>query len=83
MAHGFTVKEGQTDLKQYVYDAAYALLGAKPAPLGDDVVRDAARYRWLRDECDDVDVKDGLMWIAQSHETLDAAIDAATASRPQ
>lgn len=54
-----------------------------PAPLGDDVVRDAARYRWLRDECDDVDVKDGLMWIAQSHETLDAAIDAATASRPQ
>ena len=26
MAHGFTVKEGQTDLKQYVYDAAYALL---------------------------------------------------------
>lgn len=26
MSHGFTVKEGQTDLKQYVYDAAYALL---------------------------------------------------------
>jgi hypothetical protein len=32
MAHGFTVKEGQTDLKQYVYDAALALLSAsKPA----------------------------------------------------
>lgn len=42
MAHGFTIKEGQTDLKQYVYDAAYALLGTKPAPLSDDVVRDAA-----------------------------------------
>ena len=28
MAHGFTVKEGQTDLKQYVYDAAEALLRA-------------------------------------------------------
>ena len=28
MAHGFTVKEGQTDLKQYVYDAADALLRA-------------------------------------------------------
>ena len=26
MAHGFTIKEGQTDLKQYVYDAAHALL---------------------------------------------------------
>lgn len=24
--HGFTVKEGQSDLKEYVYDAAYALL---------------------------------------------------------
>ena len=35
MAHGFTIKEGQTDLKQYVYDAAYALLGTKPAPLSE------------------------------------------------
>jgi hypothetical protein len=34
MAHGFTIKEGQTDLKQYVYDAALALLSAsKPAAL--------------------------------------------------
>ena len=32
MAHGFTVKEGQTDLKQYVYDAAYALLELVEAP---------------------------------------------------
>ena len=32
MAHGFTVKEGQTDLKQYVYDAADALLRAARAP---------------------------------------------------
>ena len=32
MAHGFTVKEGQTDLKQYVYDAAYALLAMGSAP---------------------------------------------------
>ena len=31
MAHGFTVKEGQTDLKEYVYDAAYALLDAARA----------------------------------------------------
>ena len=26
LAHGFTIKEGQTDLKPYVYDAAYALI---------------------------------------------------------
>jgi hypothetical protein len=32
MAHGFTIKEGQPDLKQYVYDAAYALLGLVAAP---------------------------------------------------
>lgn len=28
--HGFTVKEGLTDLKPYVYDAAYALLQLRP-----------------------------------------------------
>lgn len=32
LAAGFTVKEGQTDLKQYVYDAAYALLAEAPKP---------------------------------------------------
>lgn len=32
MAHGFTIKEGQTDLKQYVYDAAYALLALAAPP---------------------------------------------------
>jgi hypothetical protein len=26
LAAGFTIKDGQTDLKDYVYDAAYALL---------------------------------------------------------
>lgn len=26
LAHGFVVKDGQTDLKPYVYDAAYALI---------------------------------------------------------
>jgi hypothetical protein len=28
LANGFTIKEGQTDLKPYVYQAARALLGA-------------------------------------------------------
>jgi hypothetical protein len=31
MAHGFAIKEGQTDLKPYVYDAARALLASKQA----------------------------------------------------
>ena len=42
MAHGFTVKEGQTDLKQYVYDAAEALLRASRAP-ADSVLEDAIK----------------------------------------
>lgn len=32
LAAGFTVKEGQTDLKPYVYEAAYALLNEAPQP---------------------------------------------------
>ena len=39
--------------------------------------RDAARYRWLRDECKDPDVLAGLGWISQEHPSLDAAIDSA------
>lgn len=34
LAHGFTIKEGQTDLKQYVYDAAEALLREAALQLG-------------------------------------------------
>lgn len=32
LANGFTIKDGQTDLKPYVFDAAYALLGITAAP---------------------------------------------------
>jgi hypothetical protein len=28
MKHGFTIKDGQTDLKQYVYDAVDAVVSA-------------------------------------------------------
>lgn len=91
MAHGFTIKEGQTDLKQYVYDAAYALLGTKPAPLSDDA-KDAARYRWLRDPenggdlsvakwlsvCDEYPRYEEVEWYYSKE--LDAAIDAALAA---
>jgi len=48
IAHGFTVKEGQTDLKQYVYDAADALLRAASAP-ADSVLEDAALWFAERD----------------------------------
>lgn len=152
MAHGFTIKEGQTDLKQYVYDAAHALLamgsapqqeaqeptevpyqkltneidlilsdpdtelstGAKrallwmrtwvsvplytapqpaPAPLSDDIVKDAARYRWLRNESwagyhsgdgtPKVFTLDGAgnRRDQLAEEAMDAAIDAARARR--
>ena len=45
MAHGFTIKEGQTDLKQYVYDAACALLSEAPQPAPD------CHHRPPCDEC--------------------------------
>ena len=32
LSNGFTIKEGQTDLKEYVYEAAYALLALAAAP---------------------------------------------------
>jgi hypothetical protein len=32
MDHGFTIKEGQTDLKEYVYRAVYALWASMAAP---------------------------------------------------
>lgn len=87
MAHGFTIKEGQTDLKQYVYDAAYALLGTKPAPLGDDVVKDAARYRWLRDTSNADDPSHMIALHIRDEQNdaslsgIDAAIDAALAAQ--
>ena len=94
MAHGFTVKEGQADLKQYVYDAAYALLAMgsapqpAPAPLSDDVVKDAARYRWLRENWFTMtsNYQWGIAfkvgeprWSDITEEELDAAIDAIAA----
>jgi len=32
LKNGFTIKEGQTDLKEYVYEAAFALLAATQIP---------------------------------------------------
>ena len=88
MAHGFTVKEGQTDLKQYVYDAADALLRAARAP-ADSVLEDAARYRFLAAHCRSTPEHWGGRWsivvegpAPKSHDSeddFDAAIDAARA----
>ena len=32
LKNGFTIKEGQTDLKEYVYDAAFELLSSMKSP---------------------------------------------------
>jgi len=57
LSHGFTIKEGQTDLKPYVYDAAYALIALvqpvterKGEPVTIEAVAtagDCAELRWL------------------------------------
>lgn len=46
MAYGFTIKDGQTDLKPYVFAAARALLSRAAQVQAD--AGDAARYRWLK-----------------------------------
>ena len=86
MAYGFTVKEGQTDLQQYVYDAADALLRAARDP-ADSVQEDAARYRWLAASCRSTSEHWGGRWsiiidgpAPKSHDSeddFDAAVDAA------
>lgn len=74
MAHGFTIKDGQTDLKPYVYEAAEALLRElSPAmAVPDEVAKDAARYRWLR--------QDESEFSSMAPAELDAAIDKAIAA---
>lgn len=51
LAHGFTIKEGQTDLKPYVYDAAYALIAlVQPATerKGEPVWSDMGTWLWVK-----------------------------------
>ena len=52
LAHGFTVKDGQTDLKTYVYDAAYALIALVQQPTerkGEPVVpTDLGAWLWVK-----------------------------------
>lgn len=89
LTNGFTIKDGHSDLKPYVYAAARAILALRPVqvPMTDDVVRDAERYRWLRDH-GTVGFSSGPAWqvcvsfnsFDASAQTLDANIDAAIAA---
>ena len=84
LAHGFTVKEGQADLKPYVFAAARALIEAEIERLR----QDAERYRWLRDRAIHAgDDGKETPWCVRGtchedaeplgFEDLDAAVDAA------
>ena len=48
MRNGFTVKEGQTDLKDYVYDAAFELISSLklPAPVSVPDEQHSERFEW-------------------------------------
>ena len=64
--------------------AALAKRGAPqpaPAPLSDDVVRDAARYRWLRATTNYVTSNGERIDVRNMPETWDVAIDAAIAAQ--
>lgn len=49
MRHGFTIKDGQTDLKPYVYEAAEALLNLATQAADTDA-RDEPDMLWLADD---------------------------------
>lgn len=44
LAHGFTIKAGQTDLKPYVYEAVHALLSKLRAPVADERAVPLSQY---------------------------------------
>ena len=80
MANGFTIKDGQTDLKPYVYAAARALLScASPAdkPVSPDVLRQAAEaFAKAHIECDEMEARDEGGDDAVSDEEYEAKTDA-------
>lgn len=50
MHHGFTIKEGQTDLKSYVYEAAEALLAMASPATGTASIGDDKQFQALLDD---------------------------------
>ena len=59
----------------------YAAPQPAPAPLSDDVVKDAARYRWLRATTNYVTSNGERIDVRNMPETWDVAIDAAIAAK--
>ncbi|MGV2866361.1 hypothetical protein [Achromobacter sp. AGC39] len=72
LAHGFTIKDGQTDLKPYVYEAAHALLSTLRAQLTDERAEHVETLRRMRA---DYKPSDGPM-SALKAAALDAALSA-------
>lgn len=68
LQNGFTVKEGNSDLKPYVFEAARALLAAA------DPEKNAARYCFIKDTTF-LD-NQNLLEAMKSGESWDAVIDA-------
>jgi|GEM_PF-1248909 len=65
LAHGFTIKDGHTDLKPYVYEAAHALLSKLRAPVADE--RQALAHvanEWADMACN------AMVWIRNIQECI-------------
>ena len=81
MAHGFTVKEGHTDLKQYVYDAAYALLAMGSAPKAAP-----GEPGWWRKRADEIEAQVAMTGSPEAmrcYTDMRALLHAATEAAPQ
>lgn len=76
IAAGFTIKEGQADLKPYVYTAAHALLD-RAAVQGSEDKRDAERYRYIRATTKALRDDDGNHRTQVTSEQFDDAVDGA------
>ncbi len=86
LASGFTIKDGLTDLKPYVYAAAHAIAAERDRQwqaLREKDLEHAAMYRWLRerhwsfsDVCVVLNPKDNVILgaVCPSHENLDQLI---------
>jgi hypothetical protein len=79
LSHGFRIHDGMSDLKEYVYQAAEALLtvsdsrAAPPQAQGDDT----ARLSWLIRKLSGKALRDAGVIYSAGSETIRAAIDAA------
>ena len=68
-------------MRTWVSVPLYTAPQPAPAPLSDDVVKDAARYRWLRATTNYVTSNGERIDVRNMPEKWDAAIDAALAAQ--